>query len=663
MSSVFRAFVEKLGGSDASTFVGNRGELFYDPETSTLRVSDGSTPGGIVVSGGGGATAIDDISDVDTSTVAPTDGQALVWDNANSQWEPGTISSDVTSVNTQTGAVSLGVDDLSDVDTSTVAPTDGQALVWDNANSQWEPGSSGTTLPAAQDGEALIYENGQWVAGPVIGGVDYNPGTGDTYYNNVELLLLANSTNGSTTFTDSSSNTRTATINGNTQISTVQSKFGGSSIVFDGNSDYLSYAYDAALCDWAGSSAFTIEAWVYASTSWTGWARSGTPNVPSLCGVMDPTSSSAIWSFGPDQNGYLTFIYFSDTRRGFSGTTAMTTGEWHHIAMTYDGTLMRLFVDGVLDGSSTVNGGTPNDGSGFSYGLTIGQYRDTCINGYVDDLRITQGTARYTATFTAPTAELPSISANNIVVPYSIDKLDDVDTSTVAPTDGQALVWDNANSQWEPGTISSDVTSVNTLTGAVSLGVEDLDDFELQTGPPTYGTWNQGNTLPPPAGEWYSGSGGSWTYIAKINKVDADGTDWSTELTALGTTGTFWYSTDAITWTQKVNTNGIDQLSLNDTFNLDLEPLVVGGSVPTYTGPLYIAFVDPSSSAVPIALADGDILQYNSTDSKFKPAQAAGVRSLLGIGEYADDTAAGTGGLSSGELYYNTTSSSYVLKT
>ena len=52
MSSVFRAFVEKLGGSEAATFVGNRGELFYDPETSTLRVSDGNTPGGIVVSGG-----------------------------------------------------------------------------------------------------------------------------------------------------------------------------------------------------------------------------------------------------------------------------------------------------------------------------------------------------------------------------------------------------------------------------------------------------------------------------------------------------------------------------------------------------------------------------------------------------------------------------------
>lgn len=37
------------------------------------------------------AASIDDLSDVDTSTVAPTDGQALVWNNTNSEWEPGDV--------------------------------------------------------------------------------------------------------------------------------------------------------------------------------------------------------------------------------------------------------------------------------------------------------------------------------------------------------------------------------------------------------------------------------------------------------------------------------------------------------------------------------------------------------------------------------------------
>lgn len=46
-----------------------------------------------VTVGGTGAAVIDDLADVDTSTVAPTDGQALVWDNAAGLWEPGTVSS------------------------------------------------------------------------------------------------------------------------------------------------------------------------------------------------------------------------------------------------------------------------------------------------------------------------------------------------------------------------------------------------------------------------------------------------------------------------------------------------------------------------------------------------------------------------------------------
>ena len=46
MASVYRVFLEKLGGSDAATFIGNAGELFYDPTTTTLKFSDGSTAGG-----------------------------------------------------------------------------------------------------------------------------------------------------------------------------------------------------------------------------------------------------------------------------------------------------------------------------------------------------------------------------------------------------------------------------------------------------------------------------------------------------------------------------------------------------------------------------------------------------------------------------------------
>ena len=50
-NTTFRAFVEKLGDSQAGSFIGNEGDLFYDPNTASLRVSDGVTPGGIAVAG------------------------------------------------------------------------------------------------------------------------------------------------------------------------------------------------------------------------------------------------------------------------------------------------------------------------------------------------------------------------------------------------------------------------------------------------------------------------------------------------------------------------------------------------------------------------------------------------------------------------------------
>jgi hypothetical protein len=41
---------------------------------------------------GGGVGELDDLSDVDTSTAPPSDGQALIWDDTNSEWIPGSVA-------------------------------------------------------------------------------------------------------------------------------------------------------------------------------------------------------------------------------------------------------------------------------------------------------------------------------------------------------------------------------------------------------------------------------------------------------------------------------------------------------------------------------------------------------------------------------------------
>jgi len=122
-----------------------------------------STENGLVFE----TAAIGDLSDVDTSTNAPANGQTLKWDGTN--WVPSDDNAPVTSVNGETGDVVLdtddisegstnlyytdaradariaaaSIDDLSDVDTSTTAPTANDSILqWDGSN--WVPVASST---------------------------------------------------------------------------------------------------------------------------------------------------------------------------------------------------------------------------------------------------------------------------------------------------------------------------------------------------------------------------------------------------------------------------------------------------------------------------------------------------------------------------------------
>ncbi len=69
------------------------------------------------------------MTDVDTLTTPPTNGQVLTWDNLASQWTPGSSVSYNVSANSVT--------DLSDVDTTTSTPSDDDILRWDQSSGEW----------------------------------------------------------------------------------------------------------------------------------------------------------------------------------------------------------------------------------------------------------------------------------------------------------------------------------------------------------------------------------------------------------------------------------------------------------------------------------------------------------------------------------------------
>ena len=210
------------------------------------------------------------------------------------------------------------------------------------------------------------------------------------------LLLHGDGANGSTVITDSSGSPKAVTAVGNTQISTAQSKFGGSSLFFN---------YDSANTITAPSSAafafdtndFTVEAWIYqlAQNSFSALLEIGNHAL----------SDSVLFITGT--NGFQ--IYSGAFFGGSVNVLSLNT--WQHVAYSRSGTTLRMFLNGNLTSSATFANNltnTSNVSVGFPKGYApTGANASYPFNGYIDDLRITKGVARYTANFTPPTAPFP----------------------------------------------------------------------------------------------------------------------------------------------------------------------------------------------------------------------------------------------------------------
>jgi hypothetical protein len=227
-----------------------------------------------------------------------------------------------------------------------------------------------------------------------ISGLKYTNGTAESISVPTEpptattnVALLTNFTNAG--IYDATSKNDLETV-GNAQISTTQSKWGGSSISFDGTGDWLLIPDQSP--QRIGTGNFTIEMWVYRNSSGTyGLAGKGT--------------GTTGWLVSLNSSNQVVFTYGSSTITS-SGTVSATT--WTHIAVVREGTSTnqtKIYINGTNDGTGTVSTDFNQTNS-----MYIGADRTggSAANAYVQDVRITNY-ARYTANFTAPTAAFPTI--------------------------------------------------------------------------------------------------------------------------------------------------------------------------------------------------------------------------------------------------------------
>lgn len=127
--------------------------------------------------------------------------------------------------------------------------------------------------------------------------------------------------------------------------------------------------------------------------------------------------SYVLYLGGPTlDNGMLTFQCSTD---GLSGTVTTLlrwpwlpdTGRWYHVAVCRVGGVLRLFIDGVQQGTDVADANTYFAGSSFTclIGLrTSGGFTANWgLDGWADEFRITKGVGRYTANFAPPTDKFP----------------------------------------------------------------------------------------------------------------------------------------------------------------------------------------------------------------------------------------------------------------
>ena len=234
--------------------------------------------------------------------------------------------------------------------------------------------------------------------------------------NYVKLMLHGDGVDNGTTFTDSSSVNRSITYSNATTKTDVK-KFGTASIRI-ASSGYLNFGTSA---DWNfGSSPFTVDFWIYRNRQNVQEAFANTWAAP---------SDTDNWHLGVlDSN---TIFWFP---RGTGGGILLSTNPllqagWHHIAIVSDGSFCRLFLDGNLEASGAIVAGSNSDHN-VVFGVSSVDMLSQPFYGYVDELRVSKGVARWTSNF------IPATSAYQGII-YSI--------AGYVSEDSKIVVYNNSN--------------------------------------------------------------------------------------------------------------------------------------------------------------------------------------------------------------------------
>ena len=244
-----------------------------------------------------------------------------------------------------------------------------------------------------------------------------------------KLFLKSNTSDGSTTFVDTSPSKHTLTANGNVSHQTEQKYFGTSSIQFDGTGDFISMPASHDF-DLLGED-FTISFWWRPTNDKTQFFFSHASD-HHIAMSMYPGQKLGLWA---SSNGSSWDIINADSGGNGIGTTAMQINTWYHLAYVRKGNNWRGYVNGVKEIEVTSTASiTASHSEAFSVGNHGGGGSSNDIHGFIDDFRWSKGVARYTEDFTLPTGSIGSLqhSPGNVVQVVSMRTTSSTGSSTAS---------------------------------------------------------------------------------------------------------------------------------------------------------------------------------------------------------------------------------------
>lgn len=226
---------------------------------------------------------------------------------------------------------------------------------------------------------------------------------GDPNWLNVGALLHFDGTSGATTTVDSSSFANPVTLVGSAVLSTNQMKFGATSLGLNttgGSSDFVQVTNSPSIT--LGTGDFTVEMWVYQTVAKTG------SNGSYMFASNISASSIAAFAIRTASTGALQFWQISTGSALWTSTALIPLNTWTHVALCRSGTAVTGFINGAVAATGT-NGQNfdRTEPMAIGTGGSAAPVTDRW-NGYIDEVRVTKGVARYTSNFTVPTQAFPN---------------------------------------------------------------------------------------------------------------------------------------------------------------------------------------------------------------------------------------------------------------